>query len=188
MSTVAAAFALITSIIGWSGILLNNRQFLAIYTLLTWLTFAALVIPGYVAFRRRSLNLEGKLNAQWSRDLGVEARLRVQNELKCCGWFSPFVEATVSSTCYSRTILPGCKKVYLDFQRRALGNWSLVVFSLVPLQIAIMTSAILCSNQVTYRFGKGMMPEQYRLNQKTMSVIMDNYKRFVTCIFSFSLA
>ncbi|KAF9552417.1 hypothetical protein CPC08DRAFT_738172 [Agrocybe pediades] len=176
MSTVAASVGLFTAIIGWAGILLNNRQFLAVYTLLTWLAFAALVIPGYVSFRRRSLNLEGKLNAQWSQDLGVVDRMKVQDALHCCGWYSPFVEASISSTCYSRSILPGCKTAYLNFQRLVLGRWALVVFSVVPAQIAVITAALLCSNQVTYRFGKGMMPEQYRLNQKTMSVIMDNYK------------
>ncbi|KAJ3510011.1 hypothetical protein NLJ89_g4911 [Agrocybe chaxingu] len=38
-----------------------------------------------------------------------------------------------------------------------------------------MLAGLLCSNHITYRFGKGMMPEAYRLNMNTMAVVMDNY-------------
>jgi hypothetical protein len=38
----------------------------------------------------------------------------------------------------------------------------------------------LCSNHVTYRFGKGMMPKAYRLSMNSMAVIMDNYAKFVS--------
>ena len=54
-----------------------------------------LVILGYLTYTRRTFNFEGKINAQWSRDLGTEGRLRVQDQHRCCGHFSPFVEATV---------------------------------------------------------------------------------------------
>ena len=36
-----------------------------------------------------------------------------------------------------------------------------LVFALVPSQILIMVSGLLCSNNITYRFGKGMMPEAW---------------------------
>jgi hypothetical protein len=175
VSTIAACFGVLTFIIGWAGILLNNRSFLAVYTFLLWITFAWLVVPGYVSYRRRAFNLEGKVNAQWSRALGASGRLRIQTQLECCGYFSPFVEATVSQTCYARTILPGCKGPYLDFQRMVLGRWFVVAFSIVPLHIGVMVVGLLCSNHVTYRFGKGMMPKAYRLSPKSMAVIMDNY-------------
>ena len=175
LSTVAACVGILTSLIGWAGILLNNRGFLAWYTFLTWITFAFLVIPGYLTYKRRTFNLEGKINAQWSRNFNTESRLRIQNQLSCCGYFGPFVEATVSQTCYSRTILPGCKGPYLVFQRRVLELWFNFVFLLVPAQILVMVAGLLCSNHITYRFGKGMMPEAYRLNANTMAVIMDNY-------------
>ena len=188
LSTIAACVGILTSVIGWAGILLNNRGFLAWYTFLTWITFAFLVIPGYLTYKHRTFNLEGKLNAQWSRNLNTEDRLRIQNQLNCCGYFSPFVEATVSQTCYARTILPGCKGPFLVFQRRVLELWYTVVFSLVPFQILIMVAGLLCSNHITYRFGKGMMPEAYRLNINTMAVIMENYARYVGFPFPFSIS
>lgn len=128
LSTLTAAFGLLTSVIGWAGILLNNRSFLATYTFLLWITFAFLVVPGYVTYKRRAFNLEGKLNLQWSRDLAETGRLRIQNKLACCGYFSPFVEATISQTCYSRSVLPGCKARYLNFERKVRIAFIFVTF------------------------------------------------------------
>lgn len=31
----------------------------------------------------------------------------LQDQLQCCGYYSPYVEATVSQTCYARSVLPG---------------------------------------------------------------------------------
>jgi hypothetical protein len=188
LSTIAAGVGIITSVLGWAGILLNNRAFLAVYCLLTWITFAFLVVPGYITYRKRTFNLEGKLNAQWSRTLGVQGRMRIQNELGCCGYFSPFVEATVSTTCYARSILPGCKKHYLDFERLVLKRWYTVSFALVPLQLFVMVVGLLCSNHITYRFGKGMMPKAYRLSMGSMAVIMDQYAKFVYLFLRFSVS
>ena len=185
LSTIAACVGILTSVIGWAGILLNNRGFLAWYTFLTWITFALLLIPGYLTYKHRTFNLEGKINAQWSRGFDAEDRMRVQNQLNCCGYFSPFVEATVSQTCYARTLLPGCKGPFLFFQKRILLLWYTVVFLLVPPQLLVMIAGLLCSNHITYRFGKGMMPEAYRLNMNTMAAIMDNYSTYVC--FSFFL-
>ncbi|TCD63771.1 hypothetical protein EIP91_004954 [Steccherinum ochraceum] len=175
ISTVACCLGVLTSLIGWSGILLNNRGFLAVYSFLLWICFAFLVTPGYITYKKRTFNLEGKVNAQWSQQLGVEGRLRIQNQLQCCGYFNPFVEATSSQTCYARSVLPGCKGPYIDFEDDILQRWYTVVFSIVPGQIAVMIAGLLCSNHVTYRFGKGMMPKAYRLNMNSMAVIMDNY-------------
>ncbi|KAJ6627329.1 hypothetical protein B0H10DRAFT_2210281 [Mycena sp. CBHHK59/15] len=175
LSTLAASAAILTSLIGFAGIVLNNRSFLAIYTFFLWICFGLLVVPGYITYKHRSLNLEGKVNNQWSRDFGAEGRLRIQNQLGCCGYFSPFVEATVSATCYARSILPGCKKSYLDFERVVLTRWYTVAFGIVPIHIAVIIAGLLCSNHVTYRFGKGMTPKAYRLSMSSMAVIMDNY-------------
>lgn len=175
LSTFAACVGIFTSVIGWAGILLNNRGFLAWYTFLTWITFAFLVTPGYITYKKRTFNLEGKVNAQWSQKLGAEGRMRIQNQLKCCGYFSPFIEATISQTCYARSILPGCKLPYMQFERFVLKRWYAAVFILVPVQIGVMLAGLLCSNHITHRFGKGMMPEAYRLNLSTMAVIMENY-------------
>jgi hypothetical protein len=65
----------------------------------------------------------------------------------------------------------------MDFQRLVLRRWYTVIFALVPFQIAVMVIALLCSNHITYRFGKGMMPKAYRLSMTSMAVIMDNYAR-----------
>jgi hypothetical protein len=186
ISMIAACLGILTSLIGWAGILLNNRSFLAIYTFMLWICFAFLVTPGYITYRRKLLNLEGKINDQWSRLLGAEGRLRIQNRLGCCGYFSPFVEATVSQTCYARTTLSGCKRPYLHFERFVLERWYTVAFGIVPLHLAVIFAGLLCSNHVTYRFGKGMMPKAYQLNMNSMAVIMDNYAKCVPSCFSLS--
>lgn len=175
VSTAAAGIAVIASVIGWSGILLNSRPFLAIYTLLLWVTFMFVLTPGYITYKRREFNLEGKLNAQWSTGIGTIGRLRIQNQLDCCGYFSPFVEATVSQSCYSRSILPGCKGPYLAFQRMILEIWYEAAFALVAPELVIFVVALLCSNHITYRFGKGMMPKAYRLEWKSVAMILDSY-------------
>ena len=144
LSTMTAIIGLFTSLIGWAGILLNNRGFLAWYTFLTWVTFAFLVSPGYMTYKRRTFNLEGKINAQWSRNINAKGRMLIQNQLNCCGYFSPFVEATVTQTCYARSILPGCKGPYILFEKALLAHWYKVVFALVPSHILIMVAGVLC--------------------------------------------
>ena len=177
VSTVAASVGVFTALVGWAGILLNNRAFISVYTLFLWITFGLMVTPGYLSYKRITFNLEGKVNSQWSRALGVIGRLRIQNELQCCGYFSPFVEATISQTCYARSQLEGCKGPYLRFQRFLLLRWYVASFALVPVQLLCIYAALLCGNHVTYRFGKGMMPKRYRLNQESMAVIMENYAK-----------
>ena len=44
VSTLAACIGIFTSLIGWAGILMNNRSFLAVYTFILWITFVFLVI------------------------------------------------------------------------------------------------------------------------------------------------
>ncbi|KZV64750.1 tetraspanin Tsp2 [Peniophora sp. CONT] len=175
LSTIAASLGVLTALIGWAGILLNNRAFLAVYTFMLWIVFAFLVTPGYLTYKNRNFNLSGKVNQQWSQLLGVSGWLRVQNQLQCCGFFSPFVEAAISQTCYSRSVLPGCKGPLMDFERDILAKWYAVAFGLVPVQIFCIIAGLLCSNHVTYRFGKGMTPKAYRLDMSSMAVIMDNY-------------
>ncbi|KAJ7061653.1 hypothetical protein C8F01DRAFT_144066 [Mycena amicta] len=174
-STLAAAVALFTSVFGWAGVMLNNRSFLALYNLFLWFSFAFLVVPGYITYRRSSLNLEAKINFEWSELLDIDARRRIQNALHCCGYYSPYIEASISSTCYARSILPGCKSPYLHFERLALRNWYISVFSIAAFHIGVIVAALLCSNHVTYRFGKGMMPKRYRLDEDAVAIIMENY-------------
>ncbi|KAJ7711172.1 hypothetical protein B0H16DRAFT_1629436, partial [Mycena metata] len=40
-----------------------------------------------------------------------------------------------------------------------------------------MAVGLLCSNHVTYRFGKGMMPKAYRLSREPRAVIMEQHAR-----------
>jgi hypothetical protein len=184
---------------GFSGILLNNRAFLAFYTLFLWFCLALIVAPGYITYKKKTFNLEGKINAQWSRDLGLDGRVRIQNavsyrrpafrdisqcdplinvltvQLHCCGYYSPFVEAVASNTCYPRSILPGCKSKYLKFERRAMQAWYTAAFALVPAQIAMIVIGLLCSNHVTYRLGKGIIPKQYRLDEASTAQLLNQY-------------
>jgi hypothetical protein len=110
------------------------------------------------------------------RRLLLESPL-IEPQLRCCGYFSPYVEATVSPLCYPRSISPGCKNRYLKLERTVLETWYTISFSLVPAQILIIVAALLCSNHITYRFGKGLTPKRYRLDLGSMAVIMDEYAR-----------
>ncbi|KAK0535721.1 hypothetical protein OC834_001409 [Tilletia horrida] len=173
LSTVAAGLCLVSAVIGWSGILLNNRTFLAIYTVFLWIAFVFIMAPGYMTFKRRAFNLEGKLNQQWSRRLGVADRLVIQDELNCCGYYSPYVLASASGRCYSRSMLPGCKGRYIRFQRQALEYFYICAFGVVGPHLIIIVIALLCSNNITYRFGKGLTPEEYRLDEVTAELIKE---------------
>lgn len=81
----------------------------------------------------------------------------------------------MSPLCYGRSILPGCKNKYLHIERHVLEIWYVIAFALVPVHILVILAALLCSNHITYRFGKGLTPKQYRLDPGSMAVIMDEY-------------
>jgi hypothetical protein len=100
LSTAATTLSALTSAIGWAGILLNNRTFLlVVYAFSLWICFALLVTPGYLTYKQRTFNLEGKINAIWSRDISAEGCLGIQNWLHYCGYF---VEATRYARCPPR--------------------------------------------------------------------------------------
>jgi len=164
-----------TALLGYSGLLLNFRPFLAVYTVLLWVSLAFIVAPGYITYKKKTFNLEGKINLQWSRQLGTMGRLRIQDALKCCGYFSPSVEAVASPLCYPRSIEDGCKNRYIKLERSVLKKWYTISFSLVGPHILIILAGLLCSNHVTYRFGKGLTPKRYRLDLDSMAVIMNDY-------------
>jgi len=79
VSTTASAMMVFTALLGFSGIMLNSRPFLAVYTFLLWVCLGLMVSPGYIAYKQRTFNLEGKINLQWSRELGTDGRLRIQD-------------------------------------------------------------------------------------------------------------
>ncbi len=85
--STATSIGILTALIGWTKILFDNRTFLSFYTLFCWITFAFLVIPGYLPYKPITFNLEGKVNALLSRQLGVLERLRIQSDLQYCGYF-----------------------------------------------------------------------------------------------------
>ncbi|KAI9487933.1 hypothetical protein BDB00DRAFT_86329 [Zychaea mexicana] len=166
MVTATGVLCLITSFIGYVGIILNNRGALTLYNLMLWLTFAMIAAIGYVSYRKNKWNIEGKLSYQWHYDLTSDGRARIQANLHCCGYkeFTDFHQQ--SGLCFPRTILPGCRFKYTQFTRQALTDCFIVAFSLVPLHIFVLISALLCSNHVNRKFGKGLPPKIYRLDYR----------------------
>lgn len=161
--TLAGSILVFISLVGLSGVLLNSRPILAVYTFLLWPAFVSLVAIGYVAYKRATFSLDHKLNMSWSQYYTPLGRLLIQDSLRCCGFYSALHEATPSKRCYPRTSLPGCKGKLYRFERANLALvWS-TVFSLVPLHLLNVLMALLCANHVTETFGKGITPERYRL-------------------------
>ncbi|KAI8885158.1 hypothetical protein K501DRAFT_246548 [Backusella circina FSU 941] len=158
------AICLFTSIVGYVGIMLNNRAILTFYNLLLWPSFGMIAAIGYTAYRRNKWNLEGKLSYQWHYDLTADGRARVQANLHCCGYksFTDYHER--SNKCFPRTLLPGCKFKYQNFTREALTITWIVAFSMIPIHLFVLFSALLCSNHINRKFGKGLPPKLYRLD------------------------
>ena len=98
-----------------------------------------------------------------------------KNRPHYCPSDAPLLTATVSQlkTPSNSSLL----SFYLLFKWVALQRWYTVAFALVPFHLFVMVAGLLCSNHVTYRFGKGMMPKAYRLSMTSMAIIMDNYAR-----------
>ncbi|KAJ6584433.1 hypothetical protein B0H19DRAFT_925797 [Mycena capillaripes] len=168
--TLTGSLLVFTALVGLSGVLLNSRPILAVYTVLLWPAFVSLVSIGYVAYKRATFSLDHKLNLSWSQYYTPLGRLFIQDSLWCCGFYSALHEATPSKRCYPRTSLPGCKGKLYRFERANLVLvWS-TVFSLVPLHLLNLLVALLCSNHVTETFGKGIAPERYHLTNFDVQV------------------
>ncbi|KAJ7712144.1 hypothetical protein B0H16DRAFT_1744491 [Mycena metata] len=146
--------ALVFSLLTYFHTLKNARILLVANTSELALSTLAAAFALFVTLRR-TLNLEAKVNQQWSQELGAAGRLTIQSVLGCCGYFSPFVEATlwVGAGAY----------------------WCVLPSNLVLHLVLTMAAGLLCSNHVTYRFGKGMMPKAYRLSREAMAAIMEQY-------------
>ncbi|KAJ7258733.1 hypothetical protein B0H12DRAFT_1014784 [Mycena haematopus] len=161
--TLAGSLLIFTSLVGLSGVLLNSRSILAVYTVLLWPALISLTAIGYVAYKRATFSLDRKLNLSWSQFYTPLGRLLIQDSLRCCGFYSPLHEATPSKRCYPRASLPGCKGKLYRFEAANLALvWS-TVFSLVPLHLLNVLVALLCSNHVTDTFRRGITPKKYRL-------------------------
>ena len=161
--TVASSIQLFTCLVGLCGVVLNSRPILAVYCLLLWPSFVSLAVVGYSGYKRSEFALNRKLNLAWSQWYSGRDRLAIQTCLGCCGYYNPLHEAVWSKRCFPRTTLPGCKaKLYLFEKQKLRMMWS-TAFSLVPLHVLVICLSLLCSNQVTERFGKGIVPKRYRL-------------------------
>ncbi|CAO3598982.1 unnamed protein product [Absidia cylindrospora] len=158
------AICLFTSLLGYVGIMLNNRPILAVYNLLLWVCFGTITAIGYTAYRKNKWNIEGKLSYQWHYDLTSDARSRIQANLHCCGYkmFSDFHEN--SNKCFPRTLLPGCRFKYQQFTISFLTYTYIGAFSCIPLILFVLFSGLLCANHINRKFGKNLPPKLYRLD------------------------
>ncbi|KDQ26013.1 hypothetical protein PLEOSDRAFT_1045027 [Pleurotus ostreatus PC15] len=164
LATIAAAILLFTFILGFTGVILNSRPILAVYTLLLWPSLVSILVIGYTSYKRSAFSLDRKLQRAWSQDYTEVGRVMIQNSLQCCGWFNALHQATMSNRCYPRTSLPGCKSALLSFEKAHLETiWKIIFGLIIPAHILNIFVALLCSNHVTETFGKGITPKGYRL-------------------------
>lgn len=73
---------LFTSLLGYVGIMLNNRAILSYYCLLLWPCFGLIAAVGYTAFRKNKWEIDRKLSFQWHRTLTPDGRSRIQANVK----------------------------------------------------------------------------------------------------------
>lgn len=76
--TSASLIVFGTSLFGICGTLLNSRPLLAIYCVLLWPSFAAMLVIGYTAYRRAAFALPSKIDQAWSQKYGDEDRMILQ--------------------------------------------------------------------------------------------------------------
>lgn len=96
--------------VGLTGVLLNSRPILAFYNLLLWPTLLSMCLVGYTSYKRGNLQIDRKLNQTWSQFLDDEERLRIQNSLKCCGYFTPARQSEFCSAPSHRLVV-SCVKL-----------------------------------------------------------------------------
>lgn len=58
MVTATGVICLLTSLLGFVGIVLNHRPILTIYNLLMWPCFGMIAAIGYTAYRKNKWNIE----------------------------------------------------------------------------------------------------------------------------------
>ncbi|KAF9518592.1 hypothetical protein BS47DRAFT_1388989 [Hydnum rufescens UP504] len=77
-----------------------------------------------------------------------------------------------------RSLLPWMQSHHDHLPTVHPHRWYTTAFGPVPLQLATMIAALLCSNSnhvtVMYRFGKAIIPKAY-LSPSSMAIIMENY-------------
>jgi xanthine/uracil permease len=63
--TATGVLCLFTSLVGFVGIVLNNRPLLAIYNVLMWPCFGMIAAIGYTAYRKAKWNIEVIYLTSW---------------------------------------------------------------------------------------------------------------------------
>ncbi|KAI8332347.1 hypothetical protein BC941DRAFT_402433 [Chlamydoabsidia padenii] len=154
----ASLLCIVTSIIGYIGIIHKNRLFLGYYSLMLWGCFALITTVGYLGFKQRTWNLKAQLGVRWRHDYTMEQRELLQANLHCCGFENPSDHAAYFSRCWAESLLPGCQHKFHLFENAFLLNAYTMAFSILPLHIIIMVVSILCSNHVDIVFGTRKRP------------------------------
>jgi hypothetical protein len=75
----AAPFGIFVALIGYIGLLSQNRKILSIYTILLWPLFALITSVGYISYRRLHVSLYQKLKFSWINEYSRDDRLVIQN-------------------------------------------------------------------------------------------------------------
>lgn len=73
---------LLTSLVGLVGTILNSRPILAAYNLFLWPCGVAILVVGYLSYKRSSLSLDLKLNEAWSQVYDDLGRMRIQDSVR----------------------------------------------------------------------------------------------------------
>ncbi|KAH8928714.1 hypothetical protein BT69DRAFT_1276860 [Atractiella rhizophila] len=169
--TFTSCFTYLLSLLAFTSTLLNSRPLLTVYNVMLWPSLILVLAAGYQAYHLDHFNLDGKLSERWSREWEEEGRLRIQNELKCCGFFSSLHDATFSRNCFPRSALPGCKASLVAFEHTLLKRvWMHIFFGAFPVHLIILVIAILGSNHVDRTFGKRLMPWDHRMGAEDVQL------------------
>ncbi|KAF9955660.1 hypothetical protein BGZ65_003253 [Modicella reniformis] len=148
LSLSASIMGIACSLIGLVGIFQENRIWLSWYTTLLWPAFALYVSVGYIAFRRVKNHLRAHIKDDWIHSYTRDQRLVVQRNLKCCGYQDPSYYGEYDLRCFPMINLPGCQHKYNLYEHNLLTTCWTYAFSIVPVQLFVMISALLCANHV----------------------------------------
>ncbi|KAG9323493.1 hypothetical protein KVV02_007818 [Mortierella alpina] len=148
LSLAGSVFGIVCALIGLVGVFTENRVWLSWYTTLLWPSFALYVSVGYIAFRRAKAHLRDHIKEEWAHSYTRDQRLIVQQNLKCCGYKDWSNHGAYDLRCFPKINLPGCEHKYNKYEENVLTNFWTIAFSVAPLHLFVMISALLCSNHV----------------------------------------
>ncbi|KAF9958691.1 hypothetical protein BGZ70_009113 [Mortierella alpina] len=148
LSLAGSAFGIVCAFIGLIGVITESRVWLSWYTTLLWPSFALYISVGYIAFRRAKAHLRDHVGKEWEHLYTRDQRLIVQQNLKCCGYNDWSHHGAYDLRCFPKINLPGCVHKYNKHEESVLTNFWTIAFSIAPLHLFVMISALLCSNHV----------------------------------------